>query len=255
MPAQHGQRPHAPHAEGRRPRRRPAGIRRSIACVVNGEAASCIADCSRLSRTVGINPYPKHLVAWMRNTAFARHCRRTDAPCPMWEGGMDQHGIEETEKLATFGRRKVAPRVCVADGKQHVRTFLSETLEELGFIACECGEASRMAAVLDAQLPDLVVLGLSAGAAEAGKMLETLAAKKFGGKVLLLGPPDSAELASVHELGEKLGVAMLPMLATPFGSDGLRGSIATLLPIEAPPTPPVDAAEAMRAGWLELWYQ
>jgi EAL domain-containing protein (putative c-di-GMP-specific phosphodiesterase class I) len=168
---------------------------------------------------------------------------------------MDQHGIEEPEKLATFGRRKVAPRVCVADGKRHIRTFLAETLEEFGFIACECGEANRMAAVLDAQLPDLVVLGLSAGAAEAGKMLETLAAKSFGGKVLLLGPRDSPELATVQELGENLGVSMLPTLATPFGSDGLRESVATLLPLEAPPSPPVDAAEAMRAGWLELWYQ
>jgi hypothetical protein len=42
----------------------------------------------------------------------------------MWEGGMDQHGIEEPEELATFGRRKVAPRVCVAD-------FLA--VREMGF--------------------------------------------------------------------------------------------------------------------------
>jgi EAL domain-containing protein (putative c-di-GMP-specific phosphodiesterase class I) len=48
---------------------------------------------------------------------------------------------------------------------------------------------------------------------------------------------------------------MLPMLATPFDSGGLRNSVATLLPTEAPPCPLIDAAEAVNAGWLELWYQ
>ena len=35
----------------------------------------------------------------------------------------------------------------------------------------------------------------------------------------------------------------------------MRASIVAFLPAEAPPSPPVDAAEATRAGWLELWYQ
>jgi CheY-like chemotaxis protein len=173
----------------------------------------------------------------------------------MQEGGMDHQRIEVTAKLATFGRRKVTPRVCIADSKQHVRTFLAEVLEELGFIACECNGANRLAAMLDAQLPDLVVLGLSAGTAEVGNLIETLATKKFDGKVLLLGPPDSPVVAAARKLGENLGIAMLPALATPFHSDGLRDSVATLLPREAPPSPPVDAAEAICAGWLELWYQ
>jgi EAL domain-containing protein (putative c-di-GMP-specific phosphodiesterase class I)/CheY-like chemotaxis protein len=173
----------------------------------------------------------------------------------MQEGGMDHQRIEATAKLATFGRRKVTPRVYIADGKQHVRTFLAEVLEELGFIACECNGANRLAAMLDAQLPDLVVLGLSAGAAEVGNLIETLATKKFDGKVLLLGPPDSPVVAAARKLAENLGISMLPALATPFHSDGLRDSVATLLPLEAPPSPPVDAAEAICAGWLELWYQ
>jgi EAL domain-containing protein (putative c-di-GMP-specific phosphodiesterase class I) len=48
---------------------------------------------------------------------------------------------------------------------------------------------------------------------------------------------------------------MLPPLATPFSADGLRASLAMLLPAEAPPSPAVDVAEALKAGWLELWYQ
>jgi hypothetical protein len=51
---------------------------------------------------------------------------------------MTKHQPEEGLKLPTFGRRKVAARVCVVDGKPHVRKFLCEALEEIGFITREC---------------------------------------------------------------------------------------------------------------------
>ena len=85
-------------------------------------------------------------------------------------------------------------------------------------------------------------------------MIKTLATKQFDGLVLLIGPQNSPMIAAVRELAEGLGLAMLPTLATPFASDDLRNSVAGFLPIETP-SPAVDAAEAIRAGWLELWYQ
>src|SRR5262245_20299170 len=168
---------------------------------------------------------------------------------------MVHYKIEEVRKAVTFGRRKVAPRACVADRKPHIRTFLSEVLEELGFVTCECVQASHLGAVLDEHLPDLVLLGLSAGGLEAGDMLNELAAKEFAGKVLVLGPEESSTVAVVRELGEALGIAMLPTLVTPFGADHLRDRLAVFLPIDAPSGMPVDAGEAISAGWLELWYQ
>jgi EAL domain-containing protein (putative c-di-GMP-specific phosphodiesterase class I)/CheY-like chemotaxis protein len=171
------------------------------------------------------------------------------------EGVMNHEGIKESAKLISFGRRKVAPRVCVADNKQHIRRFLGEALEELGFITCECMQVSDLGALLDAQLPDLVVLDLSGGGVAAGEMLEVLANKEFSGKVLLLGPRDSYVVEAVRELGNQLRIAMLPALVTPFSSETLRDSVAGLLPAETPQSAPVDAAEAVRAGWLELWYQ
>jgi EAL domain-containing protein (putative c-di-GMP-specific phosphodiesterase class I) len=85
--------------------------------------------------------------------------------------------------------------------------------------------------------------------------LEALAASGFDGQVLLLGPRDSSMVAAVQERGEQLGIAMLSPLATPFDSGSLRNSVATLLPVDVPPHPVIDAAEALSAGWLELWYQ
>ena len=84
-------------------------------------------------------------------------------------------------------------------------------------------------------------------------MLKALAARAFDGNVLRLGPRDSSVMAALQELGEQLGIAMLPTLATPFGTEGLRNSVATLLSTEAPPNPAVDVAEALSFDWLELW--
>jgi len=62
-------------------------------------------------------------------------------------------------------------------------------------------------------------------------------------------------VAAVHELGKRLGLAILPALATPFDDASLHESISALLPLNKPPSPPVDVAEALSVGWLELWYQ
>jgi EAL domain-containing protein (putative c-di-GMP-specific phosphodiesterase class I) len=168
---------------------------------------------------------------------------------------MTTHGAEEPSQLVAFGRRKVRPRVCVADDRQHIRTFLGENLEELGFITCECAQVSELGAVLERHLPDLVILGLSRGGVEAGEMLKSLAARTFDGKVLLLGRRNTPAVVAVQELGEELGLAMLPMLSTPFDDRNLRDSVVALLPVEQPLSSPVDVAEAVGAGWLELWYQ
>jgi EAL domain-containing protein (putative c-di-GMP-specific phosphodiesterase class I)/CheY-like chemotaxis protein len=147
------------------------------------------------------------------------------------------------------------PRACVTDRKKHLRTFLSDALEELGFITSECGQASELAGVLDAQQPDLVVLGVSFDGTEVGNILEILVRKDFNGKVLVIGQPGSTMVKAIRQIGEEYGIAMLPSLQTPFSAGTLRASVAALLPAEPAPSPAVDVAEAMKAGWLELWYQ
>lgn len=161
----------------------------------------------------------------------------------------------EIEAVATFGQRRMAPRVCIIDPKRHIRTFLADALDELGFIASECAAAAELPMILEQQFPDLVVLGMPNDGVEAGNILKILVTKMFDGQVLLIGPRDSIIVNALRQLGEETGIAMLPPLATPFSADGLRASVATLLPQKAPPSPPVDVAEALKAGWLELWYQ
>ena len=155
----------------------------------------------------------------------------------------------------TFGRRKVTPRACVADSKRHLRAFLSEVLEDLGFVTCECAHADELQGVLAAELPDLVVLGLNVDGIEPGRCLETLVREEYSGKVLAVGARESIVVRAVQQVGEEYGLAMLPPLTTPFAAETLRDRVAMLLPDEPAPSPVVHVGEALHAGWLELWYQ
>ena len=168
---------------------------------------------------------------------------------------MNHINPNEHARAGSFGHRKVMPRACVADSKKHLRTFLADALEDLGFITGECAQASELAGALDAQQPDIVVLGVSVNGTEVGEILEVLVRKDFGGKVLVIGQPDSIMVKAVRQIGEEYGIAMLPSLPTPFSAGTLRASLAPLLPAEPAPSPAVDVAEALKAGWLELWYQ
>ena len=162
---------------------------------------------------------------------------------------------EEHVRPGWFGHRKLTPRACIADSKKHLRTFLAESLEDLGFITSECGEPGELDGLLDAERPDLLVLGVSVDGIEVGKILEVLVRKEFGGKVLVIGQPNSIMVKAVRQIGDEYGIAMLPSLPTPFSAGSLRASLAGLLPVEPAPSPAVDVAEALKAGWLELWYQ
>ncbi|MBN8991236.1 MAG: EAL domain-containing response regulator [Rhizobiales bacterium] len=154
-----------------------------------------------------------------------------------------------------FGHRKLTARACIADSKKHLRTFLSEALEDLGFITSECADAGELDGVLDEHRPDLLVLGVSVNGVEIGRILETLVKKTFAGKVLIIGHPETIMVKAVRQIGEEYHIDMLPPLPTPFSAGTLRDSVVTLLPQEPAPSPAVDVAEALKAGWLELWYQ
>src|SRR5882672_2438293 len=161
----------------------------------------------------------------------------------------------DDKPATTFGRRKVTPRACVADSKKHLRAFLTDVLEDLGFVTCECASADELGMILETQLPDLVVLGLSVDGIEAGKLLENLVRGNFGGQVLVIGARESVMVKAVQQVGEEYGIAMLPPLTTPFAAESLRERVVALLPDEPAPSPAVDVSEALHAGWLELWYQ
>jgi EAL domain-containing protein (putative c-di-GMP-specific phosphodiesterase class I)/CheY-like chemotaxis protein len=168
---------------------------------------------------------------------------------------MHQAFEENRARNTTFGRRKILPRACIADSKKHLRTFLTDILEDLGFVTSDCATADELGVILETQLPDLLLLGVSVDGTEASKILEILVRRQFSGKVLALGARESIIVKAVRQVGEEYGLTMLPPLTTPFAAQTLRERIAMLLPEEPAPSPAVNVSEALHAGWLELWYQ
>jgi EAL domain-containing protein (putative c-di-GMP-specific phosphodiesterase class I) len=166
---------------------------------------------------------------------------------------MERHADIAQSRRPIFGRRKVVPRATVMDGKRHNQAFLAETLTELGFIASECPAAPD--SIMDTA-PDLVVLGISGSETVAiSAVLQSLADAGFDGSILVIGPAGSVLVTAVAQLCAELGLAMLPPLPTPFGTDTLRRRLAPFLSAGEAPHPVIEVAEALKLGWLELWYQ
>jgi EAL domain-containing protein (putative c-di-GMP-specific phosphodiesterase class I) len=162
--------------------------------------------------------------------------------------------VDNFVPAASFGRRKVVPRACIAEGKAHIRDFLREALEELGFIVSECDGAAKVAEAAAEHQSDLIVLGLSAGGIAANTTLERLRESGYRGRVLVFGPSASPMVAAIAAIGSEIGLDMLPLLPTPFSDKDLHDRVAPLMKAAVAP-PVVDVGEALHGGWLELWYQ
>ena len=94
---------------------------------------------------------------------------------------------------------------------------------------------------------------LTAGGIVAAEMLRLLAAHDFEGKILPVATRDSPVVTAIQELAEELRIALLPPLLMPFGKERLHDSLS--VPLAETSGPLVDMGEAVRGGWLELWYQ
>jgi EAL domain-containing protein (putative c-di-GMP-specific phosphodiesterase class I) len=163
----------------------------------------------------------------------------------------DQH-IERQAQLVPFGQRPVPPRACVIDNKPHVRSFIAEAVSDLGFVTHEYA-APDLAAALAEVAPDLIIVGPLGDGGEVPVLLRKLAG--FPGKIMLFGGRSASSLIDAHEIGERLGLVMLPPLGTPFRDGDLSQNLSCFLPIAPSPAIGIDVDEALHNGWLELWYQ
>lgn len=124
-----------------------------------------------------------------------------------------------------LGRWRFAPHVCFVSRKPCIRTFLADTLAELGFVTGECGDDELAAAAADEEIPsDIVVIVQSLDDSSTIAPLRTLAAARFDGMVMLIGGchPIANE---AQQFGKQLGLNMLPVLDTPIRAEELAARI------------------------------
>jgi len=72
---------------------------------------------------------------------------------------------------------------------------------------------------------------------------------------MIFAPEDMPMTGALLDLAARLDLTMLPILPTPFSDGTLRQAVSVLAPQEPVALPTLDAAQALNAGWLELWYQ
>ena len=129
--------------------------------------------------------------------------------------------------LATREERSPAPRAWVVD-KPHVQKFLRSALKELGFAADILDESQDIDPFLD-DPPELIIIGPSFKT-HAFDFFEKLSVRSATTNILLIGPSESRTLTGLAQVGNELGLTILPILVTPFHERTLRRMLLHLLP-------------------------
>jgi len=115
----------------------------------------------------------------------------------------------------------------------------------------------------------LIVLDLALGQSDAVDVIRYLETFGYKGKVLLISGRDYVTLKEIQRIGEQRGLTMAPPIQKPFRAADIQNSLAAAAPAQDLPPPAtgpapaqsdvkqarIDPAEALRNGWLRLWYQ
>jgi EAL domain-containing protein (putative c-di-GMP-specific phosphodiesterase class I)/FixJ family two-component response regulator len=156
------------------------------------------------------------------------------------------------------------PLAYVLDDETAVATIICKQLNMLGLEALQFSDPLKFLRALRVARPKLVVLDLALGKSDAVEVIQKLDGLKFTGKVLLVSGRDKLTLSEIEKIGRSRGLHMLPSLQKPFRSADLKDR--WLQQLEPAPTSSksasptraktlIDLEDAIREGWLEVWYQ
>lgn len=143
----------------------------------------------------------------------------------------------------------------VVDDEPKVRALIAKTLSGTGFSVSEFSRIMDVEAALTQSKPDVIILDLSLGGTDAIEVMRSLAASRFGGKILLVSGHDSATLEEVQNIGARYGLAMLPFLRKPFRVAELISRTAAIVGTRGVAEGDVNLLTALQNNWLEVWYQ
>jgi EAL domain-containing protein (putative c-di-GMP-specific phosphodiesterase class I)/ActR/RegA family two-component response regulator len=166
--------------------------------------------------------------------------------------------------LSSENRGSRRPLAFVLDDEAAVATMICKQLAMLGMEAWQYTDPVKFLTSLRVSQPKLVVVDLALGRSDAVEVIQKLDGLKFQGRVLLVSGRDERTLSEIEKIGRSRGLHMLPSLQKPFRAADLKSRCEQ--PADASPTSsnptlasrtkvPVDLAQAIREGWLEVWYQ
>jgi EAL domain-containing protein (putative c-di-GMP-specific phosphodiesterase class I) len=166
----------------------------------------------------------------------------------------------DTERRPAVEAPPIAPAgapICyVIDDDASIRHFLSLVLHGAGIDTIEFPDGAGLHEAAQRRQPDLVFLNIPLESAHAIETVIALGKRGFAGHVQLMSSRGAAVLEHVKGVGVQHHLKMLPVLKKPFETDAIAKVLHDLkLGAPAAAATRVDLDEALKNGWIELWYQ
>jgi EAL domain-containing protein (putative c-di-GMP-specific phosphodiesterase class I)/FixJ family two-component response regulator len=156
----------------------------------------------------------------------------------------------------------------VLDDEVEIGAFICKALPTFGLAAKHFTEPLQFLLEVQRAPPEILILDLALGRADAIDVIRKLEFLKFSGRVILISGRDLTTLREFERIGRSHGLQMMPSLQKPFRSAELKAALQTNSEPQATigtkvhsdgesrtTNPAAVLAEALRRQWLEVWYQ
>jgi EAL domain-containing protein (putative c-di-GMP-specific phosphodiesterase class I)/FixJ family two-component response regulator len=167
------------------------------------------------------------------------------------------HGMEADIVALTSQRGYTAEPICfIVDPKPGIGLLVANVCDDLGL---QPHRFESFAAMLDAServKPDVIFLEPGIDGRDGDDVIPAVAAAGFRCPVQLMSGLNAVLTEEARRLGERHGLTMLPVLEKPFRVPAVRQVFEKLgMRRDALASIHVTITDAIRNGWLELWYQ
>ena len=143
--------------------------------------------------------------------------------------------------------------VYILDDEPAFCDLVAQVATAAGFSARSFGDLTSLEIALTEALPDVIVLDLSLGGSDGIDVIRSLANSRFGGSILIASGLEAETIGAVTQIGEQYGLTMLPFLRKPFQLEQLTERLDLVTSFMGGGE--ADLENALRNGYLELWYQ
>jgi EAL domain-containing protein (putative c-di-GMP-specific phosphodiesterase class I) len=167
------------------------------------------------------------------------------------------HGVEaDIVALTSHAAHKSEPICFIVDPKPGIGLLVANVCDDLGL---QPHRFESFAAMLDAServRPDVIFLEPGIDGRDGDDVIPAVAAAGFRCPVQLMSGLNAVLTEEARRLGERHGLTMLPVLEKPFRVPAVRQVFDKLgMRRDALASIHVTITDAIRNGWLELWYQ
>jgi CheY-like chemotaxis protein len=165
---------------------------------------------------------PGGAVAFRRDGVVHVACLPAAITGPTAEPVLDR---KQAAELAGTVPRPIRSRVLIIDDEPHVRTFVGDALDSLGYEVDEAEDGVRGLALLDRHRYALLVTDVRMPQMSGWEVVETVSRRQSIPIVIMSGFITSADEERAHEAG-------MAILYKPFGVEALRCAIRDVMPTQ-----------------------